>query len=130
MRDIADFRIQDELAILCRLARTHANADAFELFDSPGWQTLMTILQETSGEQLRPSKRPFHTAFPLRDDASAPAPAPSHSFRSTGPPSWDSGGDYFPIPPSPETRKSDSYNHRRNGHEDQLAKRVKRFSLK
>ena len=112
MRDTANERSkQEEEQSLCRLAHTHANADAFELFDSPGWQTLMTILAESSGEPPPPpnhKKRPFDG----RNGASF-----AHD---------SAGGDGRPD----ALWRSDSYDHRRGGPTEQLAKRVKGFSLR
>ncbi|KAI9680018.1 MAG: nuclear protein localization protein 4 [Caeruleum heppii] len=47
---------KDEESTLCRLATSHDIAEAYELLGTPGWATLVTILQDT-GERL--PKRPF-----------------------------------------------------------------------
>ncbi|OOQ85919.1 Nuclear protein localization protein 4 [Penicillium brasilianum] len=94
---------KDEEALLGRVATARAPADGMQLLNTPGWATLMTILQE-SGE--RPPKRPWPTA------AEAPRPA-SHSGKRR----VHSPAAQLPRSVSP---KSDG---------EQLAKRFKGTSL-
>ncbi|KIX97055.1 uncharacterized protein Z520_07169 [Fonsecaea multimorphosa CBS 102226] len=49
---------KEEEQILCRVATTRDQVDAIHLTESPGWGTLLAIL-ETYGE--RPLKRPWHS---------------------------------------------------------------------
>lgn len=76
--DLANWRktddaIQDEEALLCKVATEHDQADAMQLAHSPGWETLMAIL-ESYGE--RPLKRPW----PMDLEDESPAGSPSEKL--------------------------------------------------
>ena len=122
-----DSQSQDSMGTLCRLARTNAMADAFELFDTPGWQTLIAILKEATGEQFRPSKRPFETAF-SSDLDTTPAQYNKSAFRGTSYHQNTTGEQL--SEPNPTTWQKNGHDERRNGHDEHLAKRVKGFHLK
>ncbi|MCJ1478913.1 nuclear protein localization protein 4 [Lambiella insularis] len=69
---------KDEEALLCRVATTHDLADGFQLLETPGWATLLAILQ-SSGE--RPPKRPSPFSFAAPGASSADEEQLAKRFR-------------------------------------------------
>lgn len=56
--------LQDEVALLARVATKHDTSLGLQLQNSAGWATLMTILQ-TTGERLPKRLAPFSTGDSL-----------------------------------------------------------------
>ncbi|RWA12434.1 hypothetical protein EKO27_g2673 [Xylaria grammica] len=81
---------KEEEALLCKSATTQDLAETYQLFSTPGWQTLETILQAT-GETLPNRKRSFHFSSGDEEDvlgaqanggatSSSSVPSPSTSI--------------------------------------------------
>ncbi|PYI28222.1 nuclear protein localization protein 4 [Aspergillus indologenus CBS 114.80] len=109
---------KDEESLLCRVATSRNPADGMQLINTPGWATLVTILQE-SGE--RPPKRPWLSTATL--------PPPSSSSPSPSP------GSELPLPPRKAGRRpfpsasASSRSASPKSESEQLAKRFKGASL-
>ena len=105
--------LQDEMALLCRVATTHDVAEGMQLMNSPGWATLLAVLQETSGERPPPTAMASHQKRRWE----------GHDYDSS--PSSSSGSDaglansFLSRPRFPRTDTG-----------EQLAKRFKGASLK
>ncbi|GME66369.1 Nuclear protein localization protein [Neofusicoccum parvum] len=122
---IADFHVlnfihnlgvlsKDEEALLCRVAAEHDVSDGTQLQHTPGWATLMTILQET-GEQ--PSKRKHSQSF--APSSSTPSGPPARRKRTLTAANG-TGGRGNDGKSSTSNSTSDS---------ERLAKRIKGVSL-
>lgn len=101
--------IQDEEALLCKVAANHDLSEGQQLQHTPGWATLLAILKE-SGE--RPPKRSFTPSSSNNPGARGAGRDGRHQQRAPGG-SRGGGGD---------DNESES--------SEQLAKRVKRVSLR
>ncbi|KKK17827.1 hypothetical protein P175DRAFT_0431133 [Aspergillus ochraceoroseus IBT 24754] len=82
LRSLSTFN-KDEEALLCRVATSKSPTDGLQLINTPGWATLVTILQET-GE--RPLKRPWlstaETARPVSQSGKRYFPSRAESPKS------------------------------------------------
>ncbi|OJD35119.1 uncharacterized protein BKCO1_1900014 [Diplodia corticola] len=109
---------KDEEALLCRVAAEHDVSEGSQLQHTPGWATLMTILQET-GEQ--PSKRTHSQSF--APSPSTPSGPPTSRKRKMGAANGTgSGGNGGGQSQSSSTSNPASDSER-------LAKRIKGVSL-
>ncbi|ORY60159.1 NPL4 family protein [Pseudomassariella vexata] len=73
-----------EEALLCRVATKHDLADTYQLFEMPGWQTLIAILQSTGEKLPNNSSSRKRLRRPSGDGAPNGAAAPALNNLSTG----------------------------------------------